>query len=61
MKVIITGAAGMIGKGVLWLIKKLAPGAIVDTAQIGRGMINATQKGYEKKVLTPKDILILAE
>lgn len=47
-----------------WLItfvKWLAPNSVVDTVQIGQAMINATQNGYEKQVVLPKDILVLSE
>jgi len=47
-----------------WLIKLIrliSPNAVVDTTSIGRSMINITEKGYHKKVITPKDILILSE
>ncbi len=44
----------------LKLAKKLAPNSVVDTAQIGLAMINATKNGYDKKVIRPKDILNLA-
>jgi len=43
------------------LIKFLAPNSVVNTTQIGLAMINSVLKGYDKKVLTPKDILVLAE
>ena len=48
----------------LWLvkaIKALAPRAVVDTTQIGLAMIHATLQGYDKAVIAPKDILILAK
>jgi len=45
----------------LRLIKVLAPHSVVDTTQIGLAMINVTQRGYDKKVLMPRDIQILAE
>jgi len=48
----------------MWLVKLIkcfAPNSVVDTAQIGRAMINSMLKGYDKSVLTPKDIIILAE
>lgn len=47
-----------------WLIKFLkviTPNSIVNTTQIGMAMINSMNKGYNKKVLRPKDILILSE
>ncbi len=44
----------------LGLIKALAPNSVVDTTQIGLAMIHSTQRGYDKKVIRPKDILILA-
>ena len=48
-------------KWLLKLIKKIAPSTVVDTTQIGLAMINVTKKGYDKKVLKPRDIQILAE
>lgn len=42
------------------LIKRLAPDAVVDSAQIGLAMINVSQRGYDKKVLMPRDIQIAA-
>ena len=42
------------------LVKWLAPNSVVDTEQIGLAMIHATQNGYEKKVILPKDILVLS-
>lgn len=46
-----------------WLIKfikKLAPNAVVDTTQVGLAMINATLYGFEKNIITPKDIIQLS-
>jgi uncharacterized protein YbjT (DUF2867 family) len=51
-------------KNLGWLIKltkKLAPNAVVNTTQIGLAMIHATQKGYPKNVIDPRDILTLSE
>lgn len=45
----------------LKLMKKLMPDQVVDTTQIGLAMIHVTQSGYDKKVLTPPDIQILAK
>lgn len=48
----------------MWLlkgIKVLAPNSICTTEQIGQAMINATLYGYDKKVLGPKDIIILSQ
>lgn len=42
------------------LIKRLAPDAVVDSAQIGLAMINVTKRGYDKSVLMPRDIQIAA-
>lgn len=42
------------------LIKKIFPNSIVDTAQIGQAMIQATLNGYDKKILNPSDILNLS-
>ena len=43
------------------LIKVLAPNSVVNTTQIGLAMIHATFNGYNKKIVRPKDIIILAE
>jgi len=48
----------------MWLvkgIKAIAPNSVVNTTQLGLAMINALLKGYEKKVLRPKDIIILSK
>jgi hypothetical protein len=42
------------------LIKKLAPNSVVNTTEVGLAMINATLVGYEKQIIRPADILILA-
>ena len=50
-------------KNLKWLIlaiKKVAPNAVVNTTQIGLAMINATRFGYAEKIITPKDMLVLA-
>ncbi len=47
-------------KWLIYLVKFLAPNSVVNTSQIGSAMINATLKGYDARVLTPKHILILA-
>lgn len=47
----------------MWLvkgIKALAPNAVVNTTQIGLAMIHSVSDGYNKNVLTPKDMIILA-
>lgn len=47
----------------MWLIKfvkMIAPNSVVNTTQIGLAMIHSVSKGYEKKILRPKDILDLA-
>lgn len=47
----------------MWLvkgIKAISPNSVVNTTQIGLAMINAMLKSYDKKILKPKDILILA-
>jgi len=43
------------------LIKALAPNSVVNTTQIGLAMINSMEKGYDNKVLTPQDIILLSE
>lgn len=45
----------------LKLIKQLAPKSVVNSAQIGQAMINATLTGYSKSVIDPADILQLSE
>ena len=42
------------------LVKVIAPNSVVDSAQIGQAMINATTNGYDKDVIHPSDILQLA-
>ena len=42
------------------LIKMLSPNSVVNTTQIGEAMINSISKAYEKKILEPKDIIILS-
>ncbi|MDY0103387.1 MAG: hypothetical protein RBS07_10645 [Lentimicrobium sp.] len=47
----------------MWLvkaIKTISPNSVVTTTQIGQAMINTVLKGYDKKILIPKDILKLA-
>lgn len=43
------------------LIKAISPNSVVSTTQIGLAMINSMAKGYDKKVLRPKDIIKLSE
>ena len=42
-------------------IKAIAPNSVVNTTQIGLAMINSVLKGYNKSILTPKDIIQLSE
>ena len=42
-------------------IKAIAPNSVVNTTQIGQAMINSVSKGYEKQILTPKDIILLSQ
>ncbi len=42
------------------LIKMLSPNSANNTTQIGLAMINATLHGYDKKIIGPKDINLLA-
>ena len=47
----------------MWLvkgIKAVAPNSVVNTTQIGLAMINGMLKGYDKKILAPKDIPVLS-
>lgn len=43
------------------LIKWLSPKSVVDTDQIGKAMAEVTANGYDKQIITPADILVLAE
>jgi len=43
------------------LIKTLAPNSVVNTTQLGLAMIHITETGYEKKIIDPQDIILLAE
>ncbi len=48
----------------MWLvkfIKFIAPNSVVNTTQIGLAMINSVFKDYDKKVLKPKDIILLSK
>lgn len=47
----------------MWLVKLaklLSPNSVVNTSQVGLAMINSMLKGYDKKILTPKDIIVLS-
>lgn len=48
-------------KWLIKLMKRISPDSVVDTTQIGLAMVNITLRGYDKKVITPKDILVLAD
>ena len=43
------------------IIRALAPQSIVTLKQIGNAMINATTRGYDKKILEVRDIIKLSE
>ena len=48
----------------MWLvkgIKAVSPNSVVNTTQIGVAMINTMLLGYDKKILKPKDMIILSE
>ncbi|MFY0606080.1 MAG: NAD-dependent epimerase/dehydratase family protein [Cyclobacteriaceae bacterium] len=48
----------------LWFVKimkMITPNKVVNTTQIGLAMIHATQSGYDKSILLPKDIIQLAQ
>jgi len=48
----------------MWLVKSIkaiSPNSVVSTTQIGLAMINSILKGYDKKVLTPKDMIVLSK
>lgn len=43
------------------LLRRIFPGFVSTLRELGRAMINAADKGYEKNILEVKDILLLAE
>jgi len=43
------------------IISRISPQSVVTLTQIGDAMINATTKGYEKKILEVKDIIKLSK
>lgn len=48
----------------MWLIKFIkfiAPNSVVNTTQLGLAMINVTKLGFNKNILTPKDILVASK
>ncbi len=48
----------------MWLVravKAIAPNSVVNTTQLGLAMIQATLDGYEKNIISAKDVIILAE
>lgn len=45
----------------VYLIKWIAPRSVVNTTELGLAMIHVTQRGYDKVIVRPKDILVLAE
>lgn len=42
-------------------LKLLFPGSATTLAEVGQAMINVTKRGYDKKVIEVKDILILSK
>ena len=40
----------------LWIMKKTSPDSVTDTTKIGLSMINISKHGFDKSILTPKDI-----
>jgi nucleoside-diphosphate-sugar epimerase len=62
MRVLVTGATGMIGQGVL----RECLGAedvteVVTVGQVGRAMLNVTRNGFPKDVLESEDINAAAQ
>ncbi len=48
----------------MWMVrfvKAVSPNSVVSTTQIGLAMINSMLKPYDKRVLRPRDILLLTE
>jgi len=43
------------------LIKAISPNSVVNTTQIGLAMIHSTLEGYDKKIIYPRDIIVLSE
>jgi uncharacterized protein YbjT (DUF2867 family) len=42
------------------LLRKLFPGYVTTTEQVGKAMINVARRGYPKRILEPRDIEIAA-
>jgi hypothetical protein len=42
------------------IINIIAPQSVVTLKQVGDAMINATTKGYQKKIVEVKDIIVLS-
>lgn len=48
----------------MWMVKLtkfISPDSVVDTTQMGHAMINSMLRGYDKNILTPKDIIALSK
>jgi uncharacterized protein YbjT (DUF2867 family) len=45
----------------LHVMKAISPSSVVGSDEIGLAMIAVTQKGYQNKIVTPKDILALSK
>lgn len=48
----------------MWLVKltkAISPNSVVNTTQIGRAMINSMLRGYDKPILTPREIIVLSQ
>ena len=43
------------------LLRRVMPGQLTTTENVGRAMINAASKGYPKQILEVKDIVKLAK
>jgi hypothetical protein len=75
VRVILFGANGMIGQGVLIallpnayavlrpvvpLLRRLFPGAIITTEELGRAMLRVGRDGYPTRALETRDLRIAA-
>ena len=62
MNVILFGATGMVGQGVLRecmldpALKALFPNGVTTTEQVGRAMLAVARSGFSKPVLETRDI-----
>jgi len=48
----------------MWLVKLvkfISPNSVVNTTQLGLAMIHSAQKGYDREIIAPKDIILISK